>query len=254
VSRMTGYMESNLPLMKKNLKKVKHTAEIADVPSVLITGKGEPLLGYDDLLWIISEFREFYCELQTNGIYLNNNPELVKELADTGLNVVAISLDLLNDFENYKNLFAAIRKNGMLNRITLNITNKIPFDISFEILIKLCREHFIDQFSLRNIVIPNNIDLVKPEVKKTADWIKSNVNPLLYERLVSDLKTYVKKAGFLIRELPYGAKLYDYEGISVTFFDYCVQDSHNEDDIRSLIFQEDGHLYTTWNSLASRLF
>jgi len=251
---MTGYIKSDAGLMKRNLKKVHHTADIAGVSSVLITGKGEPLLGYENLLWLISEFCDFSCELQTNGIYLNNNRDSVKELAETGLNVIAFSIDDLNTFKDYHGLFQAVRENGLLTRVTLNITNNIPENTDFNDLISIAENHFVDQLSLRNIVIPNNIDLEKPEVSKTADWIKLNVNPELYPKLVDDLKTAVKKSGFLIRELPYGAKLYDYSGISVTFFDYCVQDAHTEDDIRSLIFQEDGHLYTNWNSIASRLF
>jgi hypothetical protein len=46
----------------------------------------------------------------------------------------------------------------------------------------------------------------------------------------------------------------DVGGIAVTFFEYCVQDSNGEDDIRSLIYNQDGHLYTTWNSPASMIF
>ena len=58
----------------------------------------------------------------------------------------------------------------------------------------------------------------------------------------------------VIRKLPYGATIYDIGGIAVTWFDYCIQDAHGVDDIRSLIFQEDGHLYTAWDSPASILF
>jgi len=59
--------------------------------------------------------------------------------------------------------------------------------------------------------------------------------------------------GFLIRELP-NLRIYDYKGLSVSSSDYCMQDESGADDIRSLIFMEDGHLYTNWNSKASILF
>ena len=76
-----------------------------------------------------------------------------------------------------------------------------------------------------------------------------------YEELVKGLNALTKaKDCIFLRTLPYGAKLYDIYGISVTYFDYCIQDSSNEDDLRSLIFQEDGHLNTNWNSEAGRIF
>ena len=66
----------------------------------------------------------------------------------------------------------------------------------------------------------------------------------MYEQLKNSQESRV------LRTLPYGATLYDYKGVSVTHFDYCIQDTHGEHDDRSIIFQEDGHLYSTWNSKA----
>ncbi len=54
------------------------------------------------------------------------------------------------------------------------------------------------------------------------------------------------KNGQFQYKLPYGAMLYMYDDISVTYFNYCIQDNHNENDVRSLIFHEDGHLSTSW--------
>ncbi len=76
----------------------------------------------------------------------------------------------------------------------------------------------------------------------------------LYDSWVKYLETVIEKRGRVLRKLPYGATLYDLDGIAVTHFDYCVQDDSGEDDVRSLIFLEDGHLYTAWNSPASRIF
>jgi hypothetical protein len=57
---------------------------------------------------------------------------------------------------------------------------------------------------------------------------------------------YLQSNGMKIMRLPYGATLYMVEGVSCTHFDYCIQDSNNDNDIRSLIFHEDGHLSTSW--------
>jgi hypothetical protein len=57
-----------------------------------------------------------------------------------------------------------------------------------------------------------------------------------------------------VRRLPFGATIYDVEGISFTHFDYCVQDSNSDDEIRSLIYMEDGHMYTSWTYQSSKIF
>ena len=82
-------------------------------------------------------------------------------------------------------------------------------------------------------------------------WIASNSNDEQYKKMMWE----VKEIGHhVVRKLPYGAVVYDIDGIAVTGFDYCVQDQNNNEDIRSLIFMEDGHVYTSWNSKASILF
>ncbi len=51
-----------------------------------------------------------------------------------------------------------------------------------------------------------------------------------------------------LRQLITGENLYEWEGISFTHSDHCIQErSNGEDDIRSLVFLEDGHVYTGWN-------
>ena len=87
----------------------------------------------------------------------------------------------------------------------------------------------------------------------------------LYTKLTKGIKVKVHEGGLfskdkyeyvypIIRKLPFGATVFDINGVSFTYFDYCVQESSNDETIRSLIYQEDGHLYTSWNSKASIIF
>jgi hypothetical protein len=58
-----------------------------------------------------------------------------------------------------------------------------------------------------------------------------------------------------LRVLPEtGIEVYDIMGMSVCFSDYCIQQENRMEDIRSLIFHQDGHVYTSWDSPASILF
>jgi hypothetical protein len=98
-------------------------------------------------------------------------------------------------------------------------------------------------------VIPNNV----PKSKYTM-WIRDNTNPAQYDTMVDKMREELAKHGTFIRSTEFGMLIYDYMGISVTTSDYCIQDNSQNIDIRSLIYLDDGHLYTSWNSKASRLF
>lgn len=249
VSRMTGYMEPNRALMQKNLPKVKELAHVGQATSVLLTGKGEPTMSRTDLHWLLDEFKHLPTELQTNGLRLSKDVVYLIDLAHAGLNTLAVSIDSLNMFTDYREMFKKSKDLGMITRVTLNVTNKIPSDVRFDTLVELCRMNYIDQLMLRNVVVPSNV----PRTKE-ARWIEKNVDPEVYFRLQNELKRTCEKEGMMIRRLNFGSVVYEYQRVSVTYSDYCVQDDNDGKDIRSLIFMEDGHCYTSWNSKASILF
>lgn len=254
VSKMTGYCQSNTDLMKRNFTKVKEFAKAAQITSVLITSKGEPLLQFRPLLDIMWEFKDFPMELQTNGIMLNQNVELLRALQAQGLDVLAVSIDHWAQVHEYRKMFEEARHIGLTTRITANLVKQVT-DHSFDEWVGHCKD-LVDQLSFRSITVPNNIDYRSTKVCSDAiDWIKENISTRKVETFLEDMKTELNfRFGREIRRLAYGAVLYDYKGLSITHFEYCIQDKSTDDDVRSLIFQEDGHLYTTWNSKASRLF
>jgi len=254
VSKMTGYMESDEGLFFGKMDKVLHMAEMSQVSSVSITGKGEPMLNLEAVKEVIRKFKNFPVELQTNGILLKKNPNLIGILASEGLDVVALSFDRIEDFETYSEVINLIDSVGMTSRVTLNVTDNLPSFDEFGFMDYInysCKKHNVHQFSIRNIVAPNHT-----EWTKYHQWIEDNTKEGLYQALIDDFENEKNNGESIhfLRQLPYGGKLYDVEGISYTSFDYCIQDENNGDDIRSLIYQEDGHLYTSWNSLASRIF
>lgn len=133
--------------------------------------------------------------------------------------------------------------------MTFNVTNSLKFcNLTFQSLLEYCLKWNIDQLTLRKIVAPNYTNETVQ-----SEWIKENVDPQLYLRLIGEIKQACKK-GHHIRTLPYGGEVYDFYGVAVSYSDYCVQDDNNTEDIRSLIFMENGHVYTAWNSKASILF
>ena len=72
ISKMTGYISSwHWPMMERNIPKVRKLAEASQISSVLITGKGEPMLAESYVRKMIAAFKDFPVELQTNGKLLN---------------------------------------------------------------------------------------------------------------------------------------------------------------------------------------
>jgi len=249
VSKMTGCIPPDTAMMKRNVPKVKTVARAARVGSVLLTGKGEPCRNMASVREFVFSFRDFPVELQTNGRVLDADPDMLAVLSDLGLDVLAVSVNSLGELQGFRGLFGRVRKLGLTSRATVNLTPEAMTD-SFVDYVHYAGLCSVDQLSFRTITVPSGTDPADPR----AVWIRENVVLDTVRNWMAGMSFELKAQGRVVRRLPYGAVLYDYRGLSVTHFDYCIQDSHGEDDVRSLIFQEDGHLYTTWNSRASRLF
>jgi len=277
VSKITGTIKTNRDLMVRNANKVLNFARSAQVTSVLITGKGEPFRNFGDVLYFTRLFAEFPVEVQTNGLWLsqqvqNDAQNLFRPftyLYEAGMNVIAVSVDDPfswpslgpRNHTDVGKITQEAHQCGMLVRVTFNVTKMLNEGLNegligndshpatFKSLMRLCHDWNVDQMTFRNIVSPNHTKET-PQTK----WIKKFVDPNMYERIKNEMDEACASSGFLIRVLPHGSKVYDYEGVAVSYSDYCIQDSNNTDDIRSLIYQEDGHLYTSWNSNASILF
>jgi hypothetical protein len=110
----------------------------------------------------------------------------------------------------------------------------------------------IRQLLVRNISIPKNASQSGREIQ----WIKDHTSFDRYLSLAQEFERIMIKDGKKpLMILPFdGSRVWGYRGISVVFSDYCIQESTREDAVRSLIYQADGHLYSSWSDPASILF
>lgn len=252
ISAITGYIEPNLPLIARNIPKVIQLAKASVVSNVLITGKGEPTLNIYYLEDILHKFNSFPLELQTNGKFLTKNPSYITSLHKSGLDTIAISVDSIIDFSLNSFLISEIHKQDMTCRICVNVTNHIPSD--FMPLLNTAKQYKVDQLLIRNIMIPDIVTGTK-EAAEAMKWIQTNVDVHHYQALWDDFKANINLNTHLARVLPHGPSIYTVDGIDICFSDYCIQENNNTTDIRSLIFLEDGHVYTSWDKIpGSRLF
>lgn len=250
ISKMTKSVPKNTRDITRNFKKVQKIAELAEVTSILVTSQGEPLLSNSflvDYIYKIGEmFAEWPLEIQTNGLNLES---YIKTLYDNNFNTIAISMDEPKQFETYKQKIKQINDTGMIVRLTVNITDKLK-DYNFEKIIQYCNDNNVRQLMIRNIVSPLCTDN-SPQTK----WIQKHVPLNQYPKIIAEFHKLKEVYGFqLLRNLTHGLQIWDVFGISFAHSDYCLQEINEGNNIRSLIFREDGHLYTSWNSLASIIF
>ena len=255
ISRITPRVISDIENMAKNINKVKKIAIEAGVTSVLFTSKGEPFQNTKDLLFLMSEFKEWPLELQTNGRWLLENIHFLRRLAGIkyGLNVLALSVDSPKTLDDTAIIIRRAKTLNLIVRITVN-ANKF-LNLNAKTLIAFCKNMHVDQLTIRKLSYPSSSDENKDEVK----WIKENTKNS-YTDLIEDFRKLNLKP---IRKLPNlpvvndiftKSDIFDCEGIALVTSDYCIQEESSVDEIRSLIFHQDGHLYTSWDSKASVLF
>jgi len=242
ISRITGYITANADLMLRNAKKVLNVARTADVTSVLFTGKGEPTLNMEMLLQLAYIFRDYPLELQTNGIKLLSKPDVyVGELFDSGFDTIAVSIDSREQLETSTRLFNTIARLDMVARITLNVTDLLG-DLTFKEVISYCQLHDIRQLTIRKVVAPQHVASDMEPVR----WIQEHAPESLYTDFMKEVKWHIADAP-LLRVLGDGMKVYELDKqLSFVHSDYCIQEQDKGTNVRSLVWLEDGHLYTSW--------
>jgi hypothetical protein len=248
VSKMTFYPEPNENLFCGNMQIAVKMANLASVSSVLITSKGEPLNDLSTVENICKIFYNFPLELQTNGLKLKHLP--IEVLEGWGINTIAFSIDKYQDMFSFKEQFDDCKKRGINVRITVVLSDLWTPPDGYNFLAD-CTQLGIKQVTLRKMTVPSLI-LITEESIKTAEWIKEHSKEK-HEMFLGPLYCYELPEN-LVRQLPFGPSVYDMEGIAVTTIDYCIQESNNTEDIRSLIYHQDGHMYTSWDKKASILF
>lgn len=245
VSKMTFEPDSDYQLMIRNAKKISKMAEIANVTSILFTGKGEPFLNFYEMIGLMQKFKDFPIEIQTNGLLLAQRYEdFLPTLYREGVNTIAISID--DAFSNSMwNLIDRIQQYKINTRICFNVSSKFPRNIT-DLLKSI--EGSVRQVIFRKISIPQNTKQTK-QSDEVQDYIIKTDGSDNYNQIFDKMRSFP-----VLRHTVDGSYVFGYKNMSILMSDYCVQSSNNIDDIRSLIFHQDGHLYTSWDHQGSILF
>lgn len=264
ISRLTGKAQkwnTGKISWQKKLEKACGFAQNNGVSTLFLTGKGEPFLNLEDCYEILSIGSKYFSimEIQTNGS-LCTESNLTK-LMEQGLTTLAISISHPNPTKNaaligldevvdYHKISKIANNLGLVIRISFNISNFWEDnDMSvMDWVKKILSDTTIDvhQYTFRKLGLPPSTDI--PEYSRISKWIKKY---MITDKQIND---YIKKHGTFLRQLNWGATIYDVNGFSVAIVECLQKPGYSEDEIRSIIFMPNGHVYTSWEKTGSILF
>lgn len=243
----------------RNLDIAANLATRSNVDTVMLTSRGEPLLFPEQISNYLKHLKKYkfpFIELQTNGILLSKNRKkydsYLRKWYEDGLTTITISVisekkDLnrknymqdnsdyidLPELINYLHeLKFCVRLTCVCCKDTMSTINQVD---SF---IKFAKENNVEQVTLR----PVNDEYRR---KSAHDWILKNK---LTNKDKKKIRKYLDKNGTRLLELERIGTIYDVYGQNVLFSHPLTKYTRdtNPENIRNLIFFQDGHIRYEW--------
>lgn len=241
----------------RNFEKACRLAQVNNVSTVLLTGKGEPTLFPEQLTKFLEQMKKFefpLIELQTNALVFGREFEKCKEHLEQwyklGLNTIAISvthykkeknkeiftpnseyIDLEDVIKKLHDLGYSIRLSCMMMKDYIDTIEEVKN------LAEFCKKNKVEQLTVRSIKVPE-----KSEDKEIYDWTKKHV---LAKKQGDSIYNFIEKNARKLMTLSYGAVVYDLDGQNICSSD-CLTIKPETDELRQLIFFPDGHLRYDW--------
>lgn len=280
VSAMTGF--SALPACRRineeRFAKAARLAQLGNTTTVLLTGKGEPMLYPDeigDYLLLLKPFRFPFVEVQTNGLLLGRlacggkagklTEGVLRAWLELGLNTVAISVVGVRPEHNraiyaadYPDLAATI---AHLHRAGFSVRLCVMMHKGFvdrpealEEVVAFCKANGVEQLTARPIRRPQ-----RSASGKHADYTRAHGVTDSQVRAIrrwADGSWWRRGRGTKILTMRHGdqamAIVYDVDGQNLALSD-CLTVSSTSDALRTLIFYSDGRLAYDWQYQGARL-
>ena len=251
-----------------NFMKVCRLAQIGGISSVLITGKGEPLLYpnlIDHALFNLREDFDFpFIDLQTNGLILfeKMDDEIWNNRLDgwwfQGLTTISISVAHYDPIRNSQiytpggrymsipMLVQYLHKHRFQVRLNCTLV-KDYIDSVEEVLafIRWCKEIDVDQVSIRPVRSP-----AIGENKEVYEWTKAHE---LSDYTINKIHAFFEKNATPWFKFAHGAIAYDYEGMNVCLTDCLTRQHERPEELRQVILMPDGSIAADWALKGAKL-
>jgi hypothetical protein len=265
ISHLNPGVPGSYERLKSSVTKAQRFMERWQIDTVLVTGRGEPLLNLRQVYGIVSYFGAPHqgtprVELQTNGVLATES--VLFQLRQDGLTTLAISaassdaktsarvMGAEPSFDFWRVLKEA-QEMRLTTRLCLNLTQEelsvvngyVPKGELTRWLIQIaskCEEYGVKQLTLRQ--------LGKPEIgfagsNKAARWISKHG---VSDHLMDGLRFTLSKYGVPIYTLPHGDAVYSFKGLSISLATCMAQEVEPSNKIRSLVLQPDGCVHVGW--------
>lgn len=260
ISKMTPLQGMNYKLPEVNwlnFSKACRLAQINNVSTVLITGKGEPLLYPDQITDFLEHLQPYdfpVIEVQSNALVIGRDfkkyEPYLKKWRKLGLNTIAISIVHYtpeknktvytpdSDYINLEEVISKLHALGYSIRFsTIMLKGYIDNIEEVKKLVEFSRENEVEQLTIRGVATPQ-----KSDNKEVYDWTKGKV---LSKGTIIDISDLLNKEGNKLMTLDHGGIVYDYKGQNVCMTD-CLTIKPSTEELRQLIFFPDGHLRYDW--------
>lgn len=270
-------MDDNLPFFDLYLKDYLKRLEFArhnGCNTVMLTGNSEPqqnrkFLTYFGLFMQMMRDPFQWVEMQTTGVMLDTN--YLRFLRNhVGVNLISLSVSSFDTVQNagiigmpadhdvdLPQLCSDIKRYDFSLRLSLNLSDAFETEQSPELSAKhifdTCKSLGADQVTLR-VLYASGDDTPQ------AQWVRARQAS---RDLIEALAAYIKGRGRILGVLPYGARKYSVDGMSVVLDDDCMgkgvsnvdSSIHTQHDTyKYLILQPDCKLYSQWDDAASLIF
>lgn len=232
-------------------------AQNSGVSTVLLTGKGEPLLKKNihlisKYLNILQKYNFPFIEVQTNGIFLLDIEEsCLKNWYDSGLTTFSISCVDYRQEMNCK-IYSLIYPDlkDVINRLhSLNFSVRLSCIMlkgyvesigDIHKFAQFCKDNNVEQFTARS-VSNNNVE-INLRNQNIYNWIEKNK---IEDASYNEIKKYFDENAIKLLDLMHGATVYDYNGQNICLSN-CLTHQTDIEEVRQLIFFPDGKLKYSW--------
>jgi len=243
----------------RNLKIAGNLANRSGIDTVMLTSRGEPTLFPDQISEYLVHLKEFnfpFVELQSNCIPIALNKKkyepYLKEWYKNGLTTITISvvsnraeinkivyLPNANSYIDLPDLIQYLHSFGFSLRLTCVCCNGMTDSTEkVQEFIDFAKQNKVEQVTLR----PVNDEYRRESAK---NWI---IKHKLTDSQKQDMKNYLNKVGTKLLELERIGTIYDVDGQNVCLslpLNKYTRDT-NPENLRNLIFFQDGHIRYEW--------
>jgi len=250
VAKMTPKLNAGMNLGRfpqpswRNFDKACRLAQINNVSTVLLTGKGEPTLEpimVNCYMNVLQQYNFPFIELQTNGILIAKNilPDAhLERWYNDGMTTIAISMIPERPWKDIQPVVDHLHK--LKFSVRLNFIMYHGGVDSFEFISNIsetAKRWGVEQLTFNPVNAPSS-----NKESEEYKWVETH-------KLDSvDLETIRGKLysnGRKLLELPHGAIVFDLDGQNVCLSN-CLTVDNKTDTLRNLIFFPDGHLRYNW--------